>query len=186
MQSADDWAAENAVTRSDRPGFEGNGDCRMLIRKYLKRHWAPALVVLAIICYGISRSSSFQTQAHHEQYAAYQKDQEGPLAFKWFWRNAKVLVRCAADFNDANHGPLTAIGTIIFTTTLWWATRTLVRHAPQIERAYISAGGWRRFFQATITIPTATRCGRRIEKWAAYVANLVQPKLVQNRTEPRS
>jgi hypothetical protein len=119
--------------------------------KYIKRYWAGAVLVLAVavIGYGISRSSSFQTcQAHHQQYAAYQEHQEGPLAFKWVWRNAKVLVRCAADFTDANHGPLTALGTIllaIFTTTLWWATRTLVRHSPQIERAYISAGGARQF-----------------------------------------
>jgi hypothetical protein len=120
--------------------------------KYIKRYWAGTVLVLVVIVigYGISRSSSFQTCiAHHKQYAVYQEHQEGgPLAFKWVWRNAKVLVRCAADFTDANHGPLTALGTIllaIFTTTLWWATRTLVRHAPQIERAYISAGGLRRF-----------------------------------------
>ncbi len=116
-----------------------------------KRFWALVIFVLgvAVLAYGISRSSAFQTcQARHDQYSAYQQDQEGPLALKWIWRNAKVRVRCGLEFVEANHGPLTALATIalaIFTTTLWLATRKLVRHGPQIERAYISAGGFRRF-----------------------------------------
>jgi hypothetical protein len=51
-------------------------------------------------------------------------------------------------FLQDNHGPITAFATAalaIFTTTLWWATRKLVKAGPRIERAYISAGGVHRF-----------------------------------------
>src|SRR5438034_11426276 len=103
------------------------------------------VVGVFVFSYWISRSSIFQIcQARHYQYSAYQQNQEGPLALKWVWRNAKVGVRCGFEFVEASHGPLTALATIalaIFTTTLWLATRKLVKHVPQIERAYISGGG---------------------------------------------
>jgi hypothetical protein len=106
---------------------------------------AAIAVCLALVLFWVARSSTFQVcQARHDQYSAYQQDQEGPLAFKWVWRNAKVSVRCGLEFGEINHGPLTALATIalaIFTTTLWRATSKLVKHTPQVERAYISGGG---------------------------------------------
>jgi hypothetical protein len=110
-------------------------------------HWpgAALFAVALIFLYVIARSPSFKTcYAQHEQYASYKQQQESFLGLSWVVRNAKVCARCAGDFADRNHGPLTAIATLLlalFTTTLWWATRKLVNHAPQIERAYISGGG---------------------------------------------
>jgi len=124
----------------------------------LKLPWLGFLIVgLLLLGYGLSRSSSYQTcEANHHAYSAYQEDQDGPFALKWVWRNAKVKVRCTLDFVERNHAELTAVGTIalaIFTTSLWLATRSLVRHAPQIERAYISAGGFRRFVPQPTNVP---------------------------------
>src|ERR1700720_3720903 len=118
----------------------------ILRRQYSKLPWLGLLLVgLLLLGYGLSRSSSYQTcETNHHAYSAYQEDQDGPFALKWVWRNAKVKIRCTLDFVERNHAELTAVGTIalaIFTTSLWLATRSLVRHAPQIERAYISAGG---------------------------------------------
>jgi hypothetical protein len=124
-----------------------NGDQRMLkiSRKYL---WTVILVLgVAISCYGAWRSSAVQTcYANHHEYAAYQEQQDGVFPLKWVWRNMKVGVRCGTEFIHAYHEELITGGTIalaIFTTTLWWATRKLVGHATEIERAYVSGGGVR-------------------------------------------
>jgi hypothetical protein len=116
----------------------------MLRLRRIWSHWATVALLLAalIFLYVIARSSSFQScYAHNEQYV------QGSISgLSWLFRNAKVWVRCVGDFTEQNHGPLTAVATILlafFTTTLWWATRKLVRHATEIERAYISCGGAR-------------------------------------------
>jgi len=144
-----------------------------------------AIVVgLALVLYWVGRSSTFQIcQARHDQYSAYQQDQEGPLALKWVWRNAKVSVRCGLEFVEVNHGPLTALATIalaIFTTTLWRATSKLVKHTPKVERAYISGGGRYRidpntgaidFRRFVLTVQNYGKTPGTVIAYAAFVAD---------------
>lgn len=84
------------------------------------------LLVVLLSLYGMARSPYFQVcvAAGSQQYP-------------------KVWISCAADFTEHYHGPLTAVATLLlalFTTTLWWATYGLLRHAPRAERAYVFGG----------------------------------------------
>jgi hypothetical protein len=96
--------------------------------RHLWTHSAAALLIVIVVLsvYGVARSPYFQAclAANPQQYP-------------------KVLINCTADFTEHYHGPLTAVATLflaLFTTTLWWATRGLLRHAPKVERGYVFGG----------------------------------------------
>lgn len=129
-------------------------------------YWPGAVLVLGVLLFlfVIARSSSFQAcYARHEQYTTFRDRQEkNALGFSWIVRNAKVAGKCAGEFAEHNHGPLTAVATILlalFTTTLWWATRRLLVHATHIERAYVfgGCGGQTPLVDPLTTLPVAMR-----------------------------
>jgi len=102
-----------------------------------------ALFVSAILLgvYALYWSSEYKSCIHQEP--GYQEQNKHPSTFVISIRRPNFFLKCTWVVLHKNHETLIAIGTIflaLFTTTLWWATRRLVGHAVEIERAYVSGG----------------------------------------------
>lgn len=111
--------------------------------KNLKR--AAPSIVFAVVCvltfaWIVVESDSFEKcQADYSKKASQQQQPKSTaIAFP------RTIVVCTGKFLHEAHAEILSVFTVLlafFTGTLWWATRNLVNHAGEIERAYISIGG---------------------------------------------
>ena len=117
-----------------------------------RKVWSLAALVAVALLAGIA---VYETSVFRDCYASETILQGG------IRHQSYAFTKCLWHFIHEHHGPLTATATFllaIFTTTLWWATRKLVKHAPQIERAYVSGG-------ATIGLEPTGRPGEMRARW---------------------
>src|SRR5262245_30083751 len=115
----------------------------------LKERWQK-ITIVAVPAYVIAlwayALAGFPSQGEICEITARGKDCGSyNILFAWAWNIAK-----AADHWSAL---ITAIATAFiayFTKTIWDINRSQLRHGHQVERAYISAGGFRRFLPQPI------------------------------------
>src|SRR5207302_10883162 len=91
-----------------------------------------------------------------------------------------VFLVCAGSFIDENNGTFTAAATIViatFTLTLWLVAGNQLRHAREVERAYVSGGGTRASNNRNLFVLTVENYGKTpatIIGYAATVFDLAQ------------
>jgi hypothetical protein len=123
------------------------------------RYAGAILPVLAIVLLGylvliLGTTSSFKTCVTSQTAAETQQTKEQPPPYALPLANrVAIYSRCSGHVIYEYRDAATAVATVfiaLFTLTLWWSTHGLLRHGREVERAYISAGGLRRFIPRPI------------------------------------
>ena len=150
------------------------GDPRLLggqrMLEILKRIWPWVLIALACLwlVYTAALSSSFQTCVSEKylQQSNHQSEKKSPDFVSRAFVVSRVNTDCLGTFLYESREAVTAVATAfiaLFTLTLWLTSRTQLRHAHRVERAYISCGG------AGVVVPqvSTTPTGHPIQRFRA-------------------